>query len=440
MKKKEYQESRNKYQCFISSTYDDLKRERTECINAILDINQIPAGMEYFEAGRPQKEIIKKWMNESDIVVFIIGGRYGTIDPATGNGYVEDEFDDAINNNKPHFSIILSKLYLKRKESEYIERNLSVSLYEEKNREKYNKFIEKVYMDECVEVNSLEEIKSAIIKNIFKIIQSGKVTGGWRKVNSDNAIDIKEIGQEDKNNLLLALIEDYFISSSSGVEERKIAEQYYDIFQRYSQALKVYITTMAYSIEIRLFDDYIEEHCIANKTYKLAKNVKSSFLYNPWLNEGMESETFVIEDLKYNNKKVKEDFVKRNGLCHTENPLYVKDVVKVEFPYDKTAKQHRVQYSTSYRTNYDKYFHEYIFKEFCQHFSLYVSLQDCRTHKNNKEYMLKWEMFTSYETYDALSQNMLNHDRNKLTLNIADLIIPGNGYIITLNSAPVERD
>ncbi len=85
---------------------------------------------------------------------------------------------------------------------------------------------------------------------------------------------------------------------------------------------------------------------------------------------------------------------------------------------------------------YDRYFHEYIFKEFCQHFSLAVSLKDYRVHKNEKEYMLKWELFTPYEKYDYLQQNILEYSKNKVVLNIADLLFPGNGYIITLNSVP----
>lgn len=103
------------------------------------------------------------------------------------------------------------------------------------------------------------------------------------------------------------------------------------------------MTAMAYSIEIKLFDDYIEEHSTANKTYKLAENVKSNFLYNPWLYEGMESETFEIENLKYNNRKVEKHYIKRNKPCCTENPFYVKDVITVEFPFDEDQELHKVE-------------------------------------------------------------------------------------------------
>ncbi len=272
---------KKKYQCFISSTYDDLREERSISINAILDAGQIPAGMEYFEAGSPQKEIIEKWIDESDLVIFIVGGRYGTVNKITGNGYVEDEFDYVVKKGKMHFSIILSKLYLSRKEADFLHKKLDISIYEEKSKDKYKKFVEKVSQDECVEVNSAEEIRTAIIKNIFKLIQNGKLTGGWIEYDKDCDIDISMVKPGEKKKILADLIKENLIYSSYGAEEHGVVEQYYGIFQKHYQSLKKYLVSMAYSIEIRLFDEYIEEYSIANKTYKLAENAKAFFCIIP---------------------------------------------------------------------------------------------------------------------------------------------------------------
>jgi hypothetical protein len=38
-------------QIFLSSTYDDLKEERLEVIKALLELDCIPCGMEYFPAA-----------------------------------------------------------------------------------------------------------------------------------------------------------------------------------------------------------------------------------------------------------------------------------------------------------------------------------------------------------------------------------------------------
>ncbi|WP_447406827.1 DUF4062 domain-containing protein [Clostridium perfringens] len=68
---------KKKLQIFISSTYLDLQEEREAAVEAVLESKHIPAGMELFRAGnRSQLETIKKWIDESDIYMLILGGRY----------------------------------------------------------------------------------------------------------------------------------------------------------------------------------------------------------------------------------------------------------------------------------------------------------------------------------------------------------------------------
>ncbi|HPS81953.1 MAG TPA: DUF4062 domain-containing protein, partial [Candidatus Limiplasma sp.] len=40
-----------KYQVFISSTYSDLQNERAQIIQALLELDCIPTGMELFQAA-----------------------------------------------------------------------------------------------------------------------------------------------------------------------------------------------------------------------------------------------------------------------------------------------------------------------------------------------------------------------------------------------------
>ncbi len=63
-----------KMQVFVSSTYLDLKAERQSAVDAILKAGHIPAGMELFAAGdESQLETIKKWIDNSDIFMLILG-------------------------------------------------------------------------------------------------------------------------------------------------------------------------------------------------------------------------------------------------------------------------------------------------------------------------------------------------------------------------------
>jgi Domain of unknown function (DUF4062) len=103
-------------QVFISSTYLDLQEERQAAVEAVLESGHIPAGMELFSAGdASQLELIKQWIDESDVYMLILGGRYGTIDKASGKSYTHLEYEYAIEKEKPYFAIVISETGLDRK-------------------------------------------------------------------------------------------------------------------------------------------------------------------------------------------------------------------------------------------------------------------------------------------------------------------------------------
>ena len=84
-----------RYQIFISSTFADLVEERQEVMEAIININCFPAGMEMFPAAdMEQFEYIKTIIDKSDYYVLVIAGRYGSVD-YDGISYTEKEFNYA---------------------------------------------------------------------------------------------------------------------------------------------------------------------------------------------------------------------------------------------------------------------------------------------------------------------------------------------------------
>jgi Domain of unknown function (DUF4062) len=90
-----------RYQVFISSTYQDLKEEREEVIQALLELDCIPSGMELFPAANDdQWTLIKKVIDDCDYYLVIVAGRYGSISP-TGISYTEMEYRYALDQNKP---------------------------------------------------------------------------------------------------------------------------------------------------------------------------------------------------------------------------------------------------------------------------------------------------------------------------------------------------
>ena len=100
---------KKKLQIFISSTYTDLIPERQACVESVLRAGHIPAGMELFSAGsETQLEIIKRWIDDSDIYMLLLGGRYGSLETKTGLSYTEIEYNYAIESGKPFFAIVLN--------------------------------------------------------------------------------------------------------------------------------------------------------------------------------------------------------------------------------------------------------------------------------------------------------------------------------------------
>jgi hypothetical protein len=90
-----------RYQVFVSSTYEDLHAERQEVMQALLELDCMPAGMELFPAANDdQWTLIKRVIDDCDYYIVIIGGRYGSIGPS-GLSYTQMEYEYALLRDKP---------------------------------------------------------------------------------------------------------------------------------------------------------------------------------------------------------------------------------------------------------------------------------------------------------------------------------------------------
>lgn len=95
-----------RYQVFVSSTYADLESERHEVMQALLELDCIPSGMELFPAANEdQWTLIKKVIDDCDYYLVIVAGRYGTSGP-DGKSYTEMEYRYAIEKNKPVIAFV----------------------------------------------------------------------------------------------------------------------------------------------------------------------------------------------------------------------------------------------------------------------------------------------------------------------------------------------
>ena len=161
-----------KYQVFVSSTYKDLKEERSGVITAVLGIGCIPVAMEQFPAAPvSQWDYIKNLIDESDYVVLIVAGCYGTEDRIDKKSFTEKEFDYAKSIGKP----VLPFLVLNPEELK-----VSKSENTESKRKKLREFREKVENSGCL-VNyysSVDDLKYKVAVSVTSCIIS-KPGIGW---------------------------------------------------------------------------------------------------------------------------------------------------------------------------------------------------------------------------------------------------------------------
>ncbi len=165
-----------KLQVFVSSTYTDLIEERQVAVEAILDAGHIPAGMELFKAGKSQMKTIQKWIDDSDVYMLILGGRYGSIEEESGLSYTELEYRYALSKSMPVFAIILDEDLLHIKAATQKE-NI---IFEKDNIDKYNNFKSTVKSNIVKFVNSIDRIPYIISTHLNEILTDGNYhLVGW---------------------------------------------------------------------------------------------------------------------------------------------------------------------------------------------------------------------------------------------------------------------
>lgn len=166
-----------RYQVFVSSTYEDLQEERREVMQALLELDCIPAGMELFPASNEEQwDLIKRVIDDSDYYILIVGGRYGSTDK-DGIGYTEKEYRYALEINKP--TIAFFHKYPGKIQSDKTEQTNEgkekLALFKELVEQKISKFW-----------TNPDDLGSVVSRSMIKLIKQFPATG-W--VKADSIID-----------------------------------------------------------------------------------------------------------------------------------------------------------------------------------------------------------------------------------------------------------
>lgn len=180
---------KKKLQVFVSSTYEDLKGERQAAVEAILNAGHIPAGMELFAAGdEGQMAVIRRWIDESDVFVLILGGRYGSLEPKSKKSYTQLEYEYALEQGKPLFAVVIEPSHLEAKVKE-----LGPSMFEQDNQTKFNKFRSLITSKMVRFWSDPKDIKLAIHETLPELLRDRNFVG-W--VPGTEAVDTAPLAAE----------------------------------------------------------------------------------------------------------------------------------------------------------------------------------------------------------------------------------------------------
>ena len=164
-----------RYQVFLSSTYEDLREERSAAILALLKLDCFPAGMELFPSSDDSVwQVIKKTIDESDYYVLIIAGRYGSISNDGEKSWTEREYDYAQERGKPTFVFLYKDL-------------TNISRGKIDDEEKVKLFREKVGKRIHVTCDNIDVLRAEITLALAKAIRE-KPAIGWIRADRFTAL------------------------------------------------------------------------------------------------------------------------------------------------------------------------------------------------------------------------------------------------------------
>ena len=180
---------KKKLQVFVSSTYVDMLPERQAAVEAILRAGHIPAGMELFASGdESQWETIRSWIDDSDIFVLILGGRYGSLEPKSGKSYIELEYEYASKKKKPLFAAVISEVYLTAKV-----KSVGPDAMERTNGHLLQAFRETVTRKICRFFGDTNELKLIVFESLSNFARNEGLVG-W--IRGSDVIDPKATLEE----------------------------------------------------------------------------------------------------------------------------------------------------------------------------------------------------------------------------------------------------
>jgi hypothetical protein len=172
-----------RHQVFVSSTFRDLVEERRQVMQALLELDCMPAGMELFPASDDDSwTLIRQVIDESDYYMVIVGGRYGSVHDDTGLSYTRMEYEYAVGQGKP----VLGFLH-----ADPDSLTVARSELNESAREALRTFRDLVSRKQCRFWTTPEELGGLVSRSII-LLRKSHPRPGWVRADTNGDLALRE--------------------------------------------------------------------------------------------------------------------------------------------------------------------------------------------------------------------------------------------------------
>ena len=169
--------------------------------------------------------VIKRWIDESDVYLLILAGRYGSIEKKSGKSYTQLEYEYALEQKKPLFAVVITDKGLNSKI-----KKLKKDALEQEAPQKLKEFQQMVLSNVSKFWEDKKDIKIAIHETLADF-EYRKELIGW--VRADKAIDAGPLAEQiaalvKENNELRARVDNSPILTYAGLtynELKKLLEK-----------------------------------------------------------------------------------------------------------------------------------------------------------------------------------------------------------------------
>ena len=423
-----YMKNKQKLQVFISSTYIDLENERQAAVMAILDSGNIPAGMELFKGGNLVKDTIFKWIDDSDVYMLLLGGRYGSVDEKTRLSYTQLEYEYARKKRKPVFSILLTDEYL----SEKAMKQGNDKIYEHENIESYKKFKEKVGKTVVQFANNLDQIERAVIIEIENITNNyDKALVGWiradQEITNCNPYSLNILEKNARN-----FLREYMIRNTLDSENAYaniVANNMLKILE-----FKAILEMVHRDIVIELINDSYMAKITTYRTEKysyISAGEPYFKLYNEMTKQ--QADTYEFEKLLIDHANYT-SLVNISITKNIDRGQFIYTVASDYIPPEK--KKCEISYKSSYICPILDFFQSHRLSYPCGNFSTSVIIKN----DSKQQYSILCSTYSSFSKvhYDDFKALEMDNDESCLIC-LPEWSLPGAGYAIAIKRKSKEN-